>query len=59
MSSLREAQDLAMSKALTLPIRKVVVPKDCSSLLGLDTKVALVTVPSSVSEIDIILNQTL
>lgn len=48
ISSLREA--------LTLPIRQVVVPKDCSSLLGLDTKVPLVTVPSSVSEINIILN---
>lgn len=44
---------------LTLSIRQVVVPKDCSSLLGLDTKIPLVTVPSSVAEINIILNQTL
>lgn len=45
--------------ALTLPIWQVVVPKDCSPLLGLDTQVPLVAMPSSVTEINIILNQTL
>lgn len=59
VSLLREAHDLAIIDPLTLPIRKIVVPKDCSSLLGLDPKVPLVTVPSSVSEINVVLNQTL
>lgn len=42
-----------------MPIRQVVVPEDSCALAGLDTQVPLVTVPPSVTEVNIILNQTL
>lgn len=42
-----------------MPIRQVVVPEDCCALPGLDTQVPLITVPPGVTEVNIILNQTL
>lgn len=42
-----------------MPIRQVIVPEDCCALPRLDTQVSLVTVPPSVTEVNVILNQTL
>lgn len=42
-----------------MPIWEVVVPKDRGALPWLDPQVALVTVPPGVTEIHVVLNETL